>query len=59
MTGILKEIDTMVQRAQKALEVMKSFTQEQVDAITEAMAAAGLAAGDKLAEMAVHRAWRV
>lgn len=54
MSVILQEINTMVTRAQKALEIMKSFTQEQVDAITEAMAAAGLAAGDKLAEMAVQ-----
>lgn len=54
MSGVLQEIDTMVLRAQKALNVMKAFTQEQVDAITEAMAAAGLAAGDRLAQMAVQ-----
>ena len=44
----------MVIRARQALDVMKSFTQEQVDKITEAMSIAGCAAGDKLAEMAVQ-----
>ncbi|NVN89467.1 MAG: aldehyde dehydrogenase family protein [Desulfuromonadales bacterium] len=53
MSGILQEVDTMVQRARQALDVMKNFTQKQVDAITEAMSAAGAAAAGKLAEMAV------
>ena len=54
MSEVMLEIDQMVIRAQKALEVMKTFSQEQVDAITEAMCNAGAAAAGKLAEMAVE-----
>jgi len=54
MPEILLKIDTMVLKAQKALEAMKSFTQGKVDAITEAMSMAGVAAGYRLAEMAVQ-----
>jgi acyl-CoA reductase-like NAD-dependent aldehyde dehydrogenase len=54
MSEVLREIDQMVLRAQKALEVMKTFSQEQVDKITEAMCNAGAAAGVNLAEIAVE-----
>lgn len=53
MSDIKQEINAMVIKAQKALEAMKGFSQEQVDKITETMASAGLAACDKLADMAV------
>lgn len=54
MSEVIQEIDQMLMRAQKALEVMKTLSQEQVDKITEAMCSAGVAAGSKLAEMAVE-----
>lgn len=54
MADVIKEIDEMVSRAQKAADIMKDFTQEQVDKITEAMCKAGVAAEKKLAEMAVE-----
>lgn len=54
MSEVMQEIDQMVTRAQKALGVMKTFSQEQVDKITEAMCKAGVEAGQTLAEMAVE-----
>jgi acyl-CoA reductase-like NAD-dependent aldehyde dehydrogenase len=54
MADVIQEIDQMVSKAQKAAEIMKNFTQEQVDKITEAMCKAGVANERKLAEMAVE-----
>jgi len=54
MSEIVKEIDVMVQKAQKALDVIRNYSQEQVDKITEAMCSAGAAAGVSLAQMAVE-----
>ncbi|WP_125587632.1 bifunctional acetaldehyde-CoA/alcohol dehydrogenase [Companilactobacillus jidongensis] len=45
-------IDTMVAKAQKALNIMDSFTQEQVDHIVHHMAIAGLNASLELAKLA-------
>ena len=53
MTTAATEIDQMAVKALKALEEFKSFTQEQVDSITEAMTAAGVANERYLAEFAV------
>jgi acyl-CoA reductase-like NAD-dependent aldehyde dehydrogenase len=49
----MNQIDQLVAKAQKASEVMKGFSQEQVDKICTAMDTAGLANKVKLAEMAV------
>ncbi len=49
----MSNIDQLVAKAQKAAEIMRGFTQEQVDKICAAMDAAGLANEVKLAEMAV------
>ncbi|HIJ96357.1 MAG TPA: aldehyde dehydrogenase family protein [Desulfuromonadales bacterium] len=54
MTTAATEIDQMAVKALKALEEFKSFTQEQVDSITEAMTAAGVANERYLAEFAVE-----
>lgn len=54
MSEVILEIDEIVMRAQKALDIIKTFSQEQVDNITEAMCHAGSAAGMNLAEMAVE-----
>ena len=45
-------IDEMVAKAHKALEIMDSFTQEQVDHIVHQMAIAGLNASFRLAKLA-------
>ncbi len=53
-TTAAHEIDVMATRALKALEQFKGFTQAQVDKITEAMTAAGVANERYLAEFAVE-----
>lgn len=54
MTTAAQAIDLMAAKALKALEEFKGFTQEQVDKITEAMTAAGVANERYLAEFAVE-----
>ena len=54
MSNVSTQIDEMAAKALKALAEFKSFTQEQVDSITEAMTKAGVANERKLAEMAVE-----
>lgn len=54
MSETANEIDAMVQKAKKSLDVLKNYSQEQVDRITEAMCGAGAAAGVELARMAVE-----
>ncbi len=53
-TAASQEVDTLCAKALKALEVMKTLNQEQVDKITKAMCDAGVANERKLAEMAVE-----
>ena len=53
-TAASQEIDALCAKALKALEIMKTFNQEQVDKITKAMCDAGVANERKLAEMAVE-----
>ncbi len=53
MADVAKTIDELVANARKAADVMKTFTQEQVDKICAAMDAASVANEVKLAEMAV------
>ena len=43
MSNVTTQIDWMIAKASKALEEFRGFTQEQVDSITEAMTAAGVA----------------
>ncbi|MBK5275754.1 MAG: aldehyde dehydrogenase family protein [Desulfuromonadales bacterium] len=54
MTTAAQAIDRMAANAVKALEEFRGFTQEQVDKITEAMTAAGVANERYLAEFAVE-----
>ncbi|MGA7827144.1 MAG: acetaldehyde dehydrogenase, partial [Geobacteraceae bacterium] len=54
MADVVQQIDQLVAKAQKAAEIMKGFTQEQVDKICAAMDAASVANEQKLAEMAVE-----
>jgi len=54
MADVVQQIDQLVAKAQKAAEIMKGFTQEQVDKICAAMDAASVANEVKLAEMAVE-----
>lgn len=51
-------IDSLVEKAQKALESFNGFTQEQVDKVVEAMATAGLGEHMRLAKMAVEETGR-
>jgi acyl-CoA reductase-like NAD-dependent aldehyde dehydrogenase len=53
MAKVEQTIDQLVANARKAADIMKHFTQEQVDKITAAMDAASVANEVKLAEMAV------
>jgi len=53
-TTAAHEIDVLAANALQALEQFKGFTQEQVDKITEAMTAAGVANERYLAEFAVE-----
>jgi acetaldehyde dehydrogenase/alcohol dehydrogenase len=53
MADAVKQIDELVAKAQKAAEIFKTFTQEQVDKICAAMDVASVANEVKLAEMAV------
>jgi acyl-CoA reductase-like NAD-dependent aldehyde dehydrogenase len=53
-TAASQEIDTLCAKALKALEVYKTFSQEQVDKITKAMCEAGVANERSLAEFAVE-----
>ena len=54
MAKVEQTIDQLVAKARKAADIMKHFTQEQVDKITAAMDAASVANEVKLAEMAVE-----
>ncbi len=54
VTSAAQEIDVMAGKALKALEVFKTFNQEQVDKIMTAMAEAGVANERYLAEFAVE-----
>ena len=53
MAKVEQTIDQLVAKARKAADIMKHFTQEQVDKITAAMDVASVANEVKLAEMAV------
>src|SRR6266496_4518812 len=53
-TAASQEVDTLCAKALKALEVMKTLNQEQVDKITKAMCEAGVANERYLAEFAVE-----
>jgi acyl-CoA reductase-like NAD-dependent aldehyde dehydrogenase len=53
MADVVQQIDQLVSNARKASDVLKHFTQEQVDKICAAMDAASVANEVKLAEMAV------
>lgn len=53
MADVVQQIDQLVSNARKAADIMKHFTQEQVDKICAAMDAASLANEQKLAELAV------
>src|SRR5437016_12044938 len=50
----VQEARTKVEKAYAAFQKFRSFTQEQVDAIVERMAAAGRAQARRLAELAVE-----
>ncbi len=54
MTTVIQQIEEMVVKANKALSMMTSLSQIQVDAITEAMCKAGVANAARLAELAVE-----
>src|ERR1017187_172677 len=54
VTSAAQEIDVMAGKALKALEVFKTFNQEQVEKIMKAMAEAGVANERYLAEFAVE-----
>jgi len=54
MADVVQQIDQLVSNARKAADVMKNFTQEQVDKICAAMDAASVANEVKLGEMAVE-----
>lgn len=54
MADVVQQIDQLVANARKAADIMKGFTQEQVDKICAAMDAASVANEVKLAEMAVE-----
>ena len=53
MADVVKTIDELVAKAQKAADKFKTYSQEQVDKICAAMDAASVANEMKLAEMAV------
>ncbi|SDE71599.1 acetaldehyde dehydrogenase / alcohol dehydrogenase [Desulfuromonas thiophila] len=53
MSNVASQIDQMILRAQKAAQQFQGLTQEDVERITEAMASAGVASKERLAEMAV------
>jgi acyl-CoA reductase-like NAD-dependent aldehyde dehydrogenase len=53
MADVAQNIDQMVAKARKAADIMKHFTQEQVDKVCAAMDAVSVANEVKLAEMAV------
>ncbi|MBP1608933.1 MAG: NAD-dependent aldehyde dehydrogenase, CoA-acylating [Acidobacteria bacterium] len=53
MADVVQKIDELVANARKAADIMKGFTQEQVDKVCAAMDAASVANEVKLAEMAV------
>ncbi|HET6419442.1 MAG TPA: aldehyde dehydrogenase family protein [Geobacteraceae bacterium] len=54
MADVAQTIDQLVSKARKAADIMKHFTQEQVDKVCAAMDAASVANEVKLAEMAVE-----
>jgi len=53
MADVVQKIDGLVANARKAADIIKGFTQEQVDKVCAAMDAASVANEVKLAEMAV------
>jgi acyl-CoA reductase-like NAD-dependent aldehyde dehydrogenase len=53
MADVVQKIDELVANARKAADIMKGFTQEQVDKVCAAMDAASVANEVKLGEMAV------
>jgi acyl-CoA reductase-like NAD-dependent aldehyde dehydrogenase len=53
MADVVQKIDELVAKARKAADIMKGFSQEQVDKICAAMDVASVANEVKLAEMAV------
>ncbi|MRR58268.1 MAG: aldehyde dehydrogenase family protein [Deltaproteobacteria bacterium] len=53
MADVVQQIDQLVSKARKASDIMKHFTQEQVDKVCAAMDAASVANEVKLGEMAV------
>lgn len=48
----MQEVRTLLHKATKAQEIYSHFTQEQIDAVCQAIADAGVAASEKLAKMA-------
>jgi acyl-CoA reductase-like NAD-dependent aldehyde dehydrogenase len=54
MADVVQQIDQLVANARKAADIMKGFTQEQVDKICAAMDAASVANEVMLGEMAVE-----
>lgn len=54
MADVVQKIDELVANARKAADIMKGFTQEQVDKVCAAMDAASVANEVKLGEMAVE-----
>ncbi len=54
MADVVQQIDQLVANARKAADIMKGFTQEQVDKVCAAMDAASVANEVKLGEMAVE-----
>jgi acyl-CoA reductase-like NAD-dependent aldehyde dehydrogenase len=54
MADVVQKVDALVANARKAADIMKGFTQEQVDKVCAAMDAASVANEVKLAEMAVE-----
>ncbi len=50
----IQEIRDLITQAGDAFEILKTFSQERIDGITEAMARAGEAQAQRLAEMAVE-----
>lgn len=53
MADVVQKVDGLVANARKAADIMKGFTQEQVDKVCAAMDAASVANEVKLGEMAV------
>ncbi len=54
MADVVQTIDQLVANARKAADIMRDFTQEQIDKVCAAMDAASVANEQKLGEMAVE-----